>query len=174
MLDAVIGVYWGAALSDRLGSLRTGNGNIVDSPKNMICLSPLLHYWWGKAYFAFEPYERLPDGIRVRFRWLTKSRFEGVQTLDSLDHDPRTCLHEPDQQGFIEARVAKSDHPILDGTFIDLTADSPEDQASWDLMQLQYDLLRMSALSGPGEAADDPNWEPDEFHGLGRRDGGDG
>lgn len=52
-------------------------------------------------------------------------------------------------------------HPIIDGSVFDLTSEDPATEASYVLLELQWDLLRLAALSGAAEAADDPQWDPE-------------
>lgn len=128
----------------------------------MVCLSPVLHHWWGKAFFALEPYEKLPNGVRVRLRWLKRTSFSVRDKLEDLAINPRHHLIWPQEEGVVAMRDISSGHPLLDGTLFDLTSDDPKNQVSFDLLQLQWDLLRMAALSGAAEAAEDPSWNPDE------------
>lgn len=136
------------------------NDGEIDSVRNTICLSPLLHHWWGLGYIAFEPLEKLPNGTRVRFRWLCRTRFS-VWDKVPLDTDPNDHLHRPSVHSSFAIRDFHSGHPILDGLVVDLTSDDPMTEVSYDLLQLQWDLLRMTVLCGAAEAADDPNWDPE-------------
>jgi len=128
----------------------------------MICLSPLLQQWWRKAYFALEPYKKLPDGVRVRFRWLKRTTFTVNDKLETLAIDPRDCLVWHQEEGVIAMKDLVSGHPLLDGTLFDLTSDDPQKQVSFGLLQLQWDILRIAALSGAVEAVEDPSWNPDD------------
>lgn len=128
----------------------------------MICLSPLLQRWWRKAYFALEPDEKIPNGVRVRLRWLKRTAFTVKDKLETLAIDPRDCLLWPQEEGVIAIKDLVSGHPLLDGTLFDFASDDPQNQVSFDLLQLQWDLLRMAALSGAVEAVEDPSWNPDD------------
>jgi hypothetical protein len=50
----------------------------------------------------------------------------------------------------------ESGHPLVD------VSDDVDTQVPWDLIEIQWDLLRMAALSGAGEVADDPRWNSDK------------
>lgn len=50
----------------------------------------------------------------------------------------------------------------MDGSVFDLTSNYPTREVSYDLLQLQWDLLRMTVLCGAAEAADDSNWNPED------------
>ncbi|KAF5558743.1 hypothetical protein FPHYL_7334 [Fusarium phyllophilum] len=50
-----------------------------DKHWNMLCLSPQLHDWWGRGYFAFEfvGYVRQGENARIalKFHWMPKTTF---------------------------------------------------------------------------------------------------
>lgn len=125
----------------------------------MVCLEPLLHNWWGKAYFALEPVEKLPNGTRVCLRWLPRTNLSVHERLP-LNSDPRNYMNPPGEPGVVGMRDFVSGHPLLDGATFDLTSEDSELEVSFDMLELQWDLLRMAALCGAADAADDPNWNP--------------
>jgi hypothetical protein len=129
----------------------------------MICLEPLLHRWWGRAYFGLEPIERLPNGTRVCLRWLRKAKFS-VRDRVRLDTDPRdhASYMYPEERGVIGMRDFHSGHPLVDGSTFDLTSTDKSTEVSFDLLELQWYLLQMAALCGAAEAADDPTWNPED------------
>ena len=104
---------------------------------------------------ALEPVERLSNGTRVRLRWLRQTSFT-VWDRVPLNTNPNDHLHPPNVPGSFNIRDLPSGHPIPDGSVFDLTSDYGEMHVSYDLLQLQWDLLRMAALCGAAEAADDP------------------
>lgn len=155
-----MGVFWSQARNSRLQVLLSDDAEI-DSARNTICLNPLLHHWWGLGYMALEPLEKLLNGTRVRLRWLHRTSFS-VWDKVPLDTDPNNHLHPPSVAGSFGIRDFRSGRPILDGSIFDLTSDDPTTEVSYDLLQLQWDLLRMAVLCGAAEAADDPNWNPED------------
>ena len=156
----VIATFWGRERHSRLHALLSDSAEL-DSTRNAICLSPLLHYWWGLGYLAFEPLQELENGTRVCLRWLHRTSFT-VWDKVPLDTDPTKCLHPPSVTGNLGAVDMRSGHPVLEGSVFDLTSDDPATRVSHDLLQLQWDLLRMTVLCGAAEAADDPAWNPEE------------
>ena len=156
---AVIRTFWGPERNSRLQDLLSDSAKI-DSVHNTICLTPLLHHWWGLAYIAFEPLEKLRNGTRVRLRWLRQTSFSVWERVP-LNADPYDHLHPPSVAGSFDIRDLRSGHPIPDGSIFDLTSDDPETEVSYDLLELQWDILRMAALCGAAEAADDPKWDPE-------------
>lgn len=156
----IIGNFWGQARNSRLQTLLANNTQ-VDSARNAICLSPLLHHWWGRGYIAFEPLEKLHNGTRVRVRWLRRTGFS-VSDRVPLDTDPTDHLHPPSIAGSLDIVDSCSGHPVLDRSVLDFTSDDPGTEVSHDLLQLQWDLLRMAVLCGAFEATDDPYWDPED------------
>ncbi|KEZ42870.1 hypothetical protein SAPIO_CDS5298 [Scedosporium apiospermum] len=166
----LINFLWGSERCARLQALLTANDRVLDSPQNMICLEPLLHRWWRMAYIALEPYEKLPDGVRVRLRWLHRTPFDVEQRLD-LDTDPRQHLSSPSVAGLLKMVDFRSGHPLLDGTIVDLVSSDPNQCVSFEILELQWDLLRLAALSGAAEAAQGASWDPDDDLSFGIQEG---
>lgn len=156
----VISNFWGEERNSRLQAL-VSNDAEINSVRNTICLNPLLHHWWGLGYMALEPLEKLANGTRVRVRWLRRTIFT-VWDKVPLDTDPNDHLRPPSVAGSLVVRDVRSGHPILDGSVFDLTSNYPTREVSYDLLQLQWDLLRMTVLCGAAEAADDSNWNPED------------
>ena len=151
--------FWSDTRGARLQAI-LGDESRIDSIANVICLTPLLHHWWGLAIVGFEPLEKLPNGTRVRIRWLRKTSFT-VKDSVPLDTNPNDHLHLPAIEGSFGIRDLRSGHPIPDGSIFDFTAESPAMEVSYELLELQWDLLRMAALCGAAEAANDDSWDPE-------------
>jgi hypothetical protein len=153
---------WGIQDFHQLKGLLVGDGNIIDTAANMVALQPLLHRWWGKAMIGFEPIEKIEKGIRLRVRWLPKTRLAMNDDV-ALDLNPRECLQPySDQDGHVGIAHSKTYLPIIDGTVIDITAQDESAVPSWDLFSLQWDLIRMASLCGAAEASDNDDWESDD------------
>ncbi|SPO07516.1 uncharacterized protein DNG_10210 [Cephalotrichum gorgonifer] len=155
-IGMIIGSFWGLERTRRLLALLSDDREI-ESVRNTICLSPILHHWWRMGYMALEPLEKLSNGTRVRLRWLHQVRFSMGDKIP-LSAGPSDHLHLPPVQGSLDVRDCRSGHLILNGLVIDLTSDNLATEVSYDLLQLQWDLLRMAALCGAANAPDDPDW----------------
>jgi hypothetical protein len=139
-----------------------GDRNIIDTAPNMVALQPLLHRWWGKAMIGFEPIEKIEKGIRLRVRWLPKTRL-AMNNNVALDLNPLDCLQPySDQDGYVGISHSRTHRPIIDGTVIDISAQDESAIPSWDLFLLQWDLIRMASLCGAAEVSDDDDWESDD------------
>ena len=153
---------WKSAITERLEALLNGRENVIDTPQNLICLSPQLHRWWGAARIGLEPIMEVEQkdgkkGVRVRLRWLRRSTLSVSQHL-SMETRPEAILEE----GYFRHSNVNTLRPIADGEVIDLfervviekgkerTIPAP----SKDILSLQWDVIRMASLCGAAEAVD--------------------
>ncbi len=78
----------------------------------------------------------------------------------SMGLDPREELIWPDAEGgggmFVRHTI--TGRRILDGEIIEVKSDDPALLPDVAILQLQWDLLKMAALSGAGDASEDPSW----------------
>ncbi|SPO05246.1 uncharacterized protein DNG_07933 [Cephalotrichum gorgonifer] len=158
-IKTILGTFWSPERASRLRDILSDNA-VIDSARNMLCLEPQLHYWWGLGYLALEPLEELPNGSRVRLRWLTQTRFTVREKID-LGTDPRDHLVQPSATGVVGMRDLRTGRPLLDGSIFELTTQDLTTKDSHELLQLQWDLLKTAAMCGAAEAADDPSWDPE-------------
>jgi len=115
----------------------------------MISLSPELHRLWGKAIFEFESVAQLENGVRLRFRWMKHARPKLGQALpDSAN--PGELLSFPTGPGRVNVRHLVTGRPILDGDVLDITSDDESSQPNYEILQLQWDLIRIAAFGGCG------------------------
>lgn len=152
---------WGEERCCQVGRLLFEDGSsIVDTAHNMVALSQLVHHWWGEGTIAFEPLYRLQNGVRFRFRWLENPPAR-LDASIPLDTDPRLKVPGSHDAGSANLRHLDSGRLILDGEIIDIISEDPTATPSFEIFQLQWDLLRMARLSGAAEAAMDGTWDPD-------------
>ena len=117
-------------------------------------MSYQIYFWFDNAKFALKPLRQSQDGIVVQWYWLKGAVLK-----------PRVHIR-PDQDILLQAgltdqnwgeRLAhrKSGVPIWTGQTFILRAENPEDLPSWDLLQMQWDLLRVAAICGAADVTDD-------------------
>ena len=126
---------WGPQCEDRLRPLLLGDTNIVDTARNMVALNPHLHHWWSVGTIAFEPVVRLPNGVRLKLRWMRKTEV-GLYDQMSLDTDPREVLLHPSGEGSHKIRHYETGRSIQDGEIIDIVSDDPSAAPSMDIWEL--------------------------------------
>jgi hypothetical protein len=146
---------WPSSRIARLRNLLATENNVIDIPQNMIALEPLLHYWWSQGRLGFEPLGKIEKDIQVRFRWLKKSSLS-MMSATPLDTDPRTLqFGHPTVDGILSISDFRTHRPIEDGQVITIVANDESEVPNLDILQLQWDLLRISSLSGAAEPPDD-------------------
>ncbi|KAK4147203.1 uncharacterized protein C8A04DRAFT_9290 [Dichotomopilus funicola] len=140
--------------------------SIANSAKNGISLNRQLHFWFNRAVFALEPLRKTQEGITVKWHWLKKSpllpRFKIHSHEDILLQAGLVDLNWGQELAHRESGVK-----IRNGqTFL---FRQHAEMPSWELLELQWNLLRISAICGAAEVKDDyeryydPNEDPDEL-----------
>ncbi|KAG5749147.1 hypothetical protein H9Q70_008172 [Fusarium xylarioides] len=175
-IDA-IGAMFGQAFQDRwakvIANPHPHARGYSDKHWNMLCLSPQMHDWWGRGYFAFEYVRSVQCGeqarIELRFHWMPKTTFnyhdrkgvtahwDGIQ--DALRHHhatqaddpttPSTFPGDPHQRapGFVKAFL---DNGELVATGQEVIVWRPQKAvgAFKAVIDLQYAAIKMLALCG--------------------------
>ncbi|KAH9235678.1 hypothetical protein K456DRAFT_1510602 [Colletotrichum gloeosporioides 23] len=95
--------FWGEARCRRLyKSLSSGRlPNMIDTAANMICSSRGVHTSWAQGLLAFEPLKTPATCwpcIRLRVRWLERTRIPSMESRVSFWTDPRTVLVPEDMR----------------------------------------------------------------------------
>ncbi|GJD04911.1 tat pathway signal sequence [Colletotrichum higginsianum] len=160
--------------ADLLWVYGPNDNTAIDTVTNMICLSPQLHDWWSRGYFALEPIrfwsEPLPDStpdkpdrpdraakkrkipekwsIQIRFHWLRKTDVPMLTSKVKFSDDPITMMQEPAGEGLVRAFNATTCRQVENGQIFTMTADSRDRLPDYDILLLQWDLLRMWRLAG--------------------------
>lgn len=126
---------------------------------NSLCLGPVPYKLWSKCRFALKPIEVSPDGkqLTVQFFWMSRSNYVPLNLQDPPE--------EPDNTG-ISACGTQLDNiaigqRIQSGDIIIFTTTDPDKLPlpPIDLLDMQWALHRLNALSGAADATDgDLNW----------------
>jgi hypothetical protein len=145
--------YFDAKELDRWAEYLASDKSIIDTPRNMICLSPLLHRWSSKAIFGLEPIRpEAENSVFVRFRWLPFTGFSIKNTRHDLSRTPdeaRTV--RPGLQAYEVVNLVTK-RPIQTGDVFEIKSNEKGQLPSWTLLELQWKLIGMCAISGAGEA----------------------
>lgn len=120
-----------------------------------MCLSPSAHRYYRKGYFALKPISLSDDKkcLTVKFFWLCKeSRPSNVNLCE-------TPLLEGRDQGPGYARLwnHETTNLIQSGDELPLETEDPENLPlpSWALLEMQWFLNRVVAISGAADIEDD-------------------
>lgn len=150
-------IIWGDRLKNLQSLVCRGDGCIIESLQNVICLSHDLHKMWSKGHFAFYPEPAQPEGdgwsMRLRFCWMENVRFDPSQHItEHFLSTPRTVINAQPLtiRGALAAVQLVKSTPIFDGKIVNIRAARKEDLPSYDICLLQYDIIRMAALCGGG------------------------
>ncbi|CVK95775.1 uncharacterized protein FMAN_13708 [Fusarium mangiferae] len=175
-IDA-IGVMFGQEFHDRwrnvIANPHPHGRGYSDKHWNMLCLSPQLHDWWGRGYFAFEYIKSVQYGedarIELEFHWMPITTFsyhdrkgvtahwDGIQ--DALRHhhatqadDPTTPStfpgdHHQRAPGFVKAFLDNGE-PLTTGYRVYVWRPQKVVGAFKAMVDLQYAAIKMLALCG--------------------------
>jgi hypothetical protein len=136
--------------------------NGTESPRNMMVLCTHVHKAWGKGAFAIKPLGPIsPDGKRLQaqFYWLQVNEYAADDTMVSRPSFPGKLATGPKNFLLHDCQTGQqivSGHPIVFET------DDPDQRPlpSLELLNMQWMLQRVLAMSGAGEANDE-DLDPD-------------
>lgn len=128
---------------------RNHDGSLIQSPQNLLSLSPQLQSWWYNLKFALKPLRKQEDGIVVQRHWLKLS------TLAPTDKIPigANLSESVDPQGWGDdcgnlLVHHKSGRRIKTGHTFVIRAENPEHLPSFDLLEVQWNIARVATISG--------------------------
>ena len=128
----------------------------TESPMNMLTLSPTVHRLWGACFFALKPIRASKHRLVVEFHWL-QPRSKGKKHIMVNARIRPDCLAEIDSPGQdIRLIDCPSGKVITSGTRIAIKTDDPHKRPlpSFALLEMQWNLQRVAALSGMAEWRD--------------------
>lgn len=141
-------LFWSKDQVDKWEAQLTGPCG-TELCENLLCLCPSAYRLWGACYFAFQPLHLRDDGkeLITRFYWLPEVTPHKVQVQDK----PSISLHPPAE--LLNLRVENTDgsaHKMNSGDLVIFQTKDPENLPlpSWDILQMQWILHRIGALSG--------------------------
>ncbi|EGD94246.1 hypothetical protein TESG_01767 [Trichophyton tonsurans CBS 112818] len=139
--------------------------------ENLLCFAPTIHRWHSKGLFGLQPIRRSDDGkeFTVKFYWLPL-RKPATQGVDLLT-DPTIPEDLVGIAKDYRAWNTFTGEEIASGREIVLTTRDPENfpLPSWDLLDLQWTLQRLVALSGAPDVFADTFDDDDSSVGRRRR-----
>ncbi|CAK7275561.1 hypothetical protein SEPCBS57363_006760 [Sporothrix epigloea] len=157
--------FWGKEKSDAW-LRQCCTTSVTESAKNLLCLNSQLHFWWGTCRLALRPIRTLdPCTIKLQLHWLRRARTRPTTPLSGTSDDIRLlCGGEDDLETWGPQPVAHrmSGLPLRTGQIFTIRAENPEDLPSFELLDMQWNLLRVAAMSGAAEAEDAPPEEGDD------------
>ena len=139
---ALLQVMWGKEKAEvwRDAVALDADGN--EKVSNLLCLTPTLHRWWKNAKFALKPISVSGNELRVQFFWLKDVKHHPNQLIDLLTKPEDVLTEQPCQQG---RKLFES------GTFFTIKAEDPDELPSWEILEMQWNLQRLAAMSGAAD-----------------------
>jgi hypothetical protein len=123
--------------------------------QNLLCLNPQAHAYWERAIFALKPMEISDDKKRldVQFFWLSLNPH--VPEIDVLQ---APSLSAPEDGPYLTRLLNNETNTIIkSGDKISLKTDNPvlRPLPDFGLLEMQWFLHRVTAMSGAAEPQDD-------------------
>ena len=150
-----LGVFWSEEKVDAWKRAVMGKKG-TESPMNMLTLSHTVHQLWGACFFALKPIRASKHRLVVEFHWL-QPRSKGKKHIMVNARICPDCLAEIDSPGqHIRLIDCPSGKIITSGTRIAIKTDDPQKRPlpSFALLEMQWNLQRVAALSGMAEWRD--------------------
>ncbi|EFQ96759.1 hypothetical protein MGYG_08683 [Nannizzia gypsea CBS 118893] len=120
--------------------------------ENLLCFAPTIHRWHLKGLFGLQPIRRSEDGkeFTVKFYWLPLRKPAAKVHLLT---DPTIPEDLVGINKDYRAWNVLTGEEIASGREIVLTTSDPDNLPlpSWDLLELQWTLQRLAALSGAAD-----------------------
>ena len=127
-------------------------------------MTPLLHHWFDRARLAFKPLRVSPAGAHIQLHWLKRSPLKPQGILPGDDFLARAGLDGSTNQEWGNELFfhRRSGMPVETGQVFVVPAGNPTENLNIDILQLSWDLLRIAAISGAGEATDEDYQDSDD------------
>ncbi|OJZ92434.1 hypothetical protein ASPFODRAFT_177278 [Aspergillus luchuensis CBS 106.47] len=143
----------------------------TETCSNLMCMSNLAHKLWETARFALNPLSISEDEkvLKVRFFWMPINKFsDAMSSRDVPSPFPDGCLSSIKVEGKLNAKLfnINTGKALRSGDVITFKTDDPVGLPlpSMELLNMQWALHRVLALSGAADATDeeldppDPDW----------------
>ncbi|KAK1965204.1 hypothetical protein LY78DRAFT_747875 [Colletotrichum sublineola] len=143
-------------LAEKLTMMGTHDTTAVDTMRNMICLSPQLHDWWTRGYFALEPIKSSAKMEHSHTLPLAQEdRHPTLTPQVNFSQDPVAKLQslKGEGGGLVKTFNATTGRLVESGQIFTIAAGSSDDIPDFDILLLQWDLLRMWSLAGGADPA---------------------
>jgi hypothetical protein len=134
----------------------------VEACFNLISLSASAHWHWNKGRFALKPLEMSDDkkALTVQFFWQPQYSHGNKDPVDLLK-EPLSSRNlrwakKEEMEYYLTRRQDGSPRDIQSGDIFTFTTDDPviRPLPSWELLDMQWILQRLTAMSGGPETPD--------------------
>ena len=133
--------------------------NGTETPTNFITLSSTVHKLWELSRFALKPVDLSSDmkTLRVQFFWLPVNSFVKDREYVAITDLPSWTNHHDASPVDCKLFNCLTEKKICWGDVITIRTEDPINHPlpSWDLLDMQWVLQSLVALSGAAEASED-------------------
>ena len=146
----------------------------IEACFNLISLSPSAHWHWNKGRFALKPLEISDDEkkLTVQFFWQPQYSHGSKDPVDILEEplsskDLRFATKEGIEYYLTCRKDSLRDIQIVQsGDTFTLTTDDPDIRPlpSWELLDMQWVLQRLTAMSGAAGTPDLDLYDDDDMN----------
>ncbi|EZF36468.1 hypothetical protein H101_00018 [Trichophyton interdigitale H6] len=134
----------------------------LDVVENVLCFAPTMYGWYSKGLVALQSIRQSEDKkeFTIKFYWLPLRKSAKNMSLLTNPTIPEDLVGI---DGDYRAWNVRTGEEIASGQEIVLTTSDPENLSlpGWDLLELQWTLQRLTALSGAADAFPDAVEEDD-------------
>ncbi|RSL52087.1 hypothetical protein CEP54_011112 [Fusarium duplospermum] len=146
-LQSILQVFWGEKAA--LWITTVSNPDLVESPQNQISLMGY-GFPFSQARLAFKPLRSAdPNERRLQLHWLSPSAFRTFNSCfydNPLQHAGLNAENTKTWGDRFRDRRGQGDFET--GHVITIRCDNPADLPDWDMLEMQWDLLRVGAIAG--------------------------
>ncbi|KAK1246092.1 hypothetical protein MKX07_005161 [Trichoderma sp. CBMAI-0711] len=163
-LDALLQCFWGENIRNRWATCVT-DPSIIKSPRNSLSMNRQLHFWWDNAAFALKPLSESETAIVVQWHWLQDSCLSPRMMIPpNAEYTKYVSRHVGDSWGSLKHAFGKT---LQTGQVFTIRVEDASRLPCFELLELQWDLLRVAAISGAGNfQAFDPFYDAEELDGF--------
>ncbi|KAK3905994.1 hypothetical protein C8A05DRAFT_12221 [Staphylotrichum tortipilum] len=139
------------------------DARITQSPKNYLSLNHQIHVWFDNARFALKPLRQTSaTEIVVQWHWLKRSKLL-PRTLVGQSQETFLQMAELNDASWGSCLLLRpTGVPIETGQTFVLRAENPEDLPSFELLEMQWNLLRVAAICGAADVTDASYYDLDD------------
>lgn len=159
---SILSVFWTEDRTNEWKRQILGDDGI-EVCHNLLTLCPNAHRLWGRARFALQPLSMREDkkSLKIRFFWLQSRDFTKKMRITARPYLP--AILDP---GPMHAKLfdGLSETKLCSGDTFTLTTDDPQSKPlpSIELLQMQWTLQRLIAISGAAGVNDEELFDSDD------------
>ncbi|SPQ17588.1 fee270ed-584f-4a31-8c5c-59839a31ac0b [Thermothielavioides terrestris] len=153
--------FWGAEKA-KAWCKHFEDAGITQSPQNYLSLNHQIHFWFDNARFALKPLRHTPNEVVVQWHWLKRSALLPRTEIGQAQDAFLALAGLNDMTWGLCLAHRRSGVPIQTGQTFVIRAEKPEDLPSFELLEVQWNLLRVAAICGAANVIDASYYDLDD------------